>query len=57
VTEIFGSGGQPVVMSGEYECSECGFRQPFQAGATFPPDHHPEKPWLLYVADGDQGGG
>lgn len=57
MTEIFGSGGQPVVMSGEYECSECGFRQHFQAGATFPPDHHPEKPWLLYVADGDQGGG
>lgn len=57
MSEIFGTGGQTVESGGEYECSECGFRLHLAAGTTFPPDHHFEKPWVLYVADGDEGGG
>lgn len=50
MAEIFGSDGDPVTVSGEYECSQCGHRETLKKGATFPPDHHPEKPWTLYVA-------
>ena len=51
MAEIFGTQGEPITVGGEYECSECGFRRHFNAGETFPPDHHPEKPWSLYLAD------
>lgn len=57
MSEVFGTGGQPVEAGGEYECSECGFRLHLEPGTAFPPDHHPQKPWTLYVADGDEGGG
>jgi hypothetical protein len=50
MSEIFGKGGDAVEVSGAYECSECGFRQTLDKGETFPPDHHPEKPWTLYLA-------
>lgn len=50
MAEIFGNGGQTVEVSGQYECSECGHRQAFEQGSTFPPDHHPGKPWTLYLA-------
>ncbi len=50
MAEIFGKGGDSVEVSGEYECSDCGHREKFEKGATFPPDHHPEKPWTLYLA-------
>jgi len=50
MAEIFGKAGDPVTVSGEYECSECGQREKFAHGSTFPPDHHPEKPWTLYLA-------
>ncbi|MEO6913180.1 MAG: hypothetical protein ABI182_04060 [Candidatus Baltobacteraceae bacterium] len=52
MAEIFGRGGSTVPVSGEYECAECGHRERFEKDATFPPDHHPEKPWVLYVATG-----
>jgi hypothetical protein len=52
MAEVFGSAGESVVVGGEYECSECGHREHLAAGGTFPADHHPEKPWTLYVADG-----
>ena len=41
----------PHTAGGQYECSECGFRVHFAEGDTFPADHHPEKPWALYVGD------
>jgi hypothetical protein len=50
MAEIFGTGGDTVTVSGEYECSDCGFRRHFEKGETFPPDHHPDKPWTLYLA-------
>jgi len=51
MAEVFGTQGEPVTLGGEYECSECGFRRHLAAGDSFPPDHHPEKPWTLYLAD------
>ncbi len=51
MAEIFGHGGQSVSVGGQYECSECGERRHLAAGETFPPDHHPEKPWTLYLID------
>lgn len=53
MAEIFGKGGDPVPVSGQYECSDCGHRETFEKGGTFPPDHHPDKPWALYLATGD----
>lgn len=50
MAEIFGSEGQAVEVSGFYECSDCGHREEFKRGSTFPKDHHPEKPWTLYQA-------
>ncbi|HEV2262311.1 MAG TPA: hypothetical protein VGR69_08505 [Candidatus Rubrimentiphilum sp.] len=50
MAEIFGKAGDPVPVSGEYECSECGHRVTLQKDDTFPRDHHPDKPWTLYVA-------
>jgi len=50
MAEIFGTQGEPVEVSGEYECSDCGHRIALQKGMTFPQDHHPEKPWTLYLA-------
>ncbi|HZZ65187.1 MAG TPA: hypothetical protein VFE17_06800 [Candidatus Baltobacteraceae bacterium] len=50
MAEIFGNGGETVPVSGYYECSDCGHREHFTRGSTFPPDHHPEKPWTLYQA-------
>jgi hypothetical protein len=49
--EIFGNGGDRVVVGGEYECSDCGYRLHLAAGETFPTDHHPERPWTLYLQD------
>lgn len=40
----------PIEVSGEYECSECGYRQKLAKGGAFPPDHHADKPWTLYLA-------
>lgn len=51
MAEIFGRAGDPVTVGGAYECSECGHRIHLAAGETFPPDHHPEKPWTLYLKD------
>lgn len=51
MAEIFGTGGDLVVASGDYECSECGYRVHLMNGDVFPPDHHAEKPWTLYVKD------
>jgi hypothetical protein len=51
MAEVFGTQGEPVTLGGEYECSECGFRRHLAAGDSFPADHHPEKPWTLYLAD------
>jgi hypothetical protein len=51
MAEIFGTAGEPVAVSGQYECSQCGFRRHFTAGENFPADHHPEKPWTLYLTD------
>jgi hypothetical protein len=39
-----------VPVSGYYECSDCGHRQKMERGATFPPNHHEDKPWALYQA-------
>ena len=50
MAEIFGRGGETVPVSGEYECAECGERRHFKKDSIFPPDHHPEKPWTLYLA-------
>jgi len=50
MAEIFGNEGDTVLVTGQYECSECGRRQRFEKGAVFPPDHHPKKPWTLYLA-------
>ena len=50
MSEIFGKSGDSIEVSGEYECSECGHRETFAKGKTFPPDHHPDKPWTLYLA-------
>lgn len=50
MAEIYGSAGEPVPVSGDYECSECGHREHFKRGTPFPQDHHPEKPWALYRA-------
>jgi hypothetical protein len=41
MAEVFGTGGDPVVVAGVH----------FSAGETFPPDHHPRKPWTLYLSD------
>ncbi|MBV9233375.1 MAG: hypothetical protein JO030_04975 [Candidatus Eremiobacteraeota bacterium] len=54
MAEIFGNGGEQVQVGGEYECSECGVRRHFTAGETFPPDHHAQKPWTLYVKDDEE---
>ena len=51
MAEVFGNGGDQVTVSGEYECSECGHRVHLGEGEAFPPDHHPYKPWTLYVKD------
>ena len=51
MAEVFGGGGDPVMESGEYECSLCGHRIHLTAGGLFPPDHHEGKPWTLYVRD------
>ncbi len=51
MAEVFGNGGESVEIGGEYECSECGHRLHLAAGDVFPPDHHPEKPWTLYLRD------
>jgi hypothetical protein len=51
VAEVFGSGGDQVLVGGHYECSECGHRVHLGEGDRFPPDHHPEKPWVLYLRD------
>jgi hypothetical protein len=51
MAEIFGTAGDPVTVGGAYECSECGHRIHLAGGETFPPDHHPEKPWTLYLKD------
>ncbi len=51
MAEIFGTAGELVTVGGQYECSECGFRRHLAAGETFPQDHHPDKPWTLYVRD------
>ena len=50
MAEIFGKAGDPVPVTGEYECSECGHREKFTRGSAFPKDHHDEKPWALYLA-------
>ena len=50
MAEIYGNGGEQVPASGYYECSECGHREKFEKGGTFPQDHHAEKPWTLYQA-------
>ncbi len=50
MAEIYGHEGQPVEVAGYYECSDCGHRELFTRGQTFPPNHHPEKPWTLYQA-------
>ena len=50
MAEIFGNGGEMIQVSGEYECAECGHREKFEKGAAFPPDHHPQRPWTLYLA-------
>lgn len=50
MAEIFGKGGDPVTVSGYYECSDCGHRERFEKGASFPPNHHADKPWTLYQA-------
>lgn len=54
MSEIFGNSGDPVPVSGDYECSECGHRTHLNSSDTFPPDHHPEKPWTLYVKDDEE---
>jgi hypothetical protein len=51
MAEVFGNGGDSVPLGGEYECSECGHRMHFAAEEIFPPDHHPQKPWTLYLKD------
>ncbi len=51
MAEVFGSAGEAVQVGGAYECSECGHREHLAAGASFPPDHHPGKPFTLYVKD------
>jgi len=53
MAEVFGHGGDSVEVSGEYECSECGHRERFERDAVFPPNHHPDKPWTLYLAAED----
>jgi hypothetical protein len=51
MAEVFGNGGDSVIMGGQYECSECGHRVHLATGEIFPPDHHPQRPWTLYVKD------
>ena len=51
MAEVFGHEGQTVTESGEYECSQCSERIHLAAGSAFPPDHHPERPWTLYLRD------
>lgn len=51
MAEIYGHGGETVEASGQYECSDCGHREHFTSGQPFPPNHHPDKPWTLYVKD------
>lgn len=51
MAEVFGHHGQTVPESGQYECAECGHREHFNAGDPFPPDHHPDRPWTLYLRD------
>lgn len=52
MAEIFGKCDDTVTVTGEYECAECGHRQTFEKGAAFPKDHHPGRPWVLYLATG-----
>lgn len=51
MAEIFGRGGERVPVTGQYECSDCGHRRRLERDQTFPADHHPEKPWALYLAE------
>jgi hypothetical protein len=51
MAEIIGSPGTPVEVSGTYACTLCGERRHFERGGTFPPDHHPDHPWTMMVAD------
>ncbi|HEX3458223.1 MAG TPA: hypothetical protein VHR97_09750 [Candidatus Baltobacteraceae bacterium] len=51
MAEIFGTAGEAVTVGGAYECSQCGHRIHLGSGETFPPDHHPAKPWTLYLKD------
>jgi len=51
VAEVSGTEGQPVEMDGDYACSLCGHRQHLEKDTPFPPDHHPDHPWTLMVAD------
>jgi hypothetical protein len=51
MAEIFGKAGDEVTVGGAYECSECGHRIHLSRGDRFPPDHHPDKPWTLYLKD------
>jgi hypothetical protein len=51
MAEIIGVPGTEVEVAGIYACSECGHRLTLTQGGTFPPAHHPEKPWTLMVAE------
>ncbi len=51
MAEVFGHQGQTVPESGQYECAECGHRIHLSKDETFPADHHPERPWTLYLRD------
>jgi hypothetical protein len=51
MAEIFGVAGEPVKTAGEYSCSLCGHRRHLALQETFPPDHHPDHPWTLMIAD------
>jgi len=51
MAEIFGTEGERIEVSGEYECSECGHREHFDKDGAFPRNHHPSKPWMLYLKD------
>ena len=51
MAEVIGVPGTSVEFAGAYACSECGHRIELRSGQTFPPAHHPEKPWMLMVAE------
>jgi hypothetical protein len=55
MAEVIGTPGAVVDAAGVYGCSECGHRVTLSRGDTFPPAHHPEKPWTLMVADDGPG--